>query len=180
MPVGTVVARNLMDGVTVLSSDNKGTHTVEWGAYGDPDGNDVQYIPTEIADSVPFRRALSRGVIELVGDETDKDVAESLLRQVDAFKRRQAGAVEQAESLIERPANNDSIMLFCVGPDSRGNAGKCQQPVPVKATQKDAVPPLCTMHRLLAPQFVSTVVIDNGESKTQWTQVSLGSREKNL
>jgi hypothetical protein len=177
MPVGTVVARNLMDGVTILSSDIKGTHQVEWGALNDPDGNDVQYIPMEIAESVGFRKAISRGVIEIVEEDSDKTITDAITLQVQAFRRRQAGAREDIQSTLDRPANNDSIMLFCVGPDTRGNNGKCGQPVAVPEKKKNDVPPLCTQHRPLAAQYVPESATVNGEATTVWTRVTLGVRE---
>jgi hypothetical protein len=178
MPVtGTVVARNLQDGVTVLSSDIKGTHSVEWGAMGDPDGNDVQYIPEEVVNSVPFKKALARGVIELLVEDSDEKVAEALSLQVASFKRRQAGAREDIHSTLERPANNDSLMLFCVGPDSRGNNNACGQPVPMLEKKKDDVPPLCHTHRPLAAQYVAESGVSDGKSVTIWTRVTMGARE---
>lgn len=177
MPVGTVVARNLTDGVTVLSSDIKGTHTVEWGALGDPDGNDVQYIPEEIQKSVAFQKALARGVIAIIGDESDPEVTESLMRQVTAYQRRQAGATQEMIDVLEKPKNNDRIMIFCAGPDARGNAGKCGQGVAVIEAQKNDAPPLCSMHKHLAPQFVADTVSADGKTVTKWIRASLGARE---
>lgn len=176
MPVGTVVARNLMDGVTVLSSDIKGTHTVEWSALNDPDGGDVQFIPFEIAESVAFRRAISRKVIELLPDESDPAISAAIMLQVEAFQRRQNGARGDVEQTIERPIDNSSVMLFCVGPDSRGQ-GQCGQPVAVPSKKRNDVPPLCHTHRPLSGQFVPESGHSNGEPITNWTRVTLGTRE---
>ncbi len=176
MPVGTIVARNLMDGVTVLASDVKGSHSVEWAALGDPSGDDIQFIPNEVLESVAFRRAVSRGIVEVMEDESDPDVVSALTRQVAAFKRRQEGAKEDVAVTIEKPTNRDSVSVFCVGPDSRG-IGKCGQAVAVPEKQLKDVPPLCTQHKHLAAQFVPEVV-NGAEDKVEWVHVTLGARER--
>ncbi len=176
MPVGSVVARNLMDGITVLSSDVKGTHSVEWGAMGDPNGDDIQFIPEEIVTSVAFRRALARNIVALIEDESDPEVLTALTRQVDAFKRRQEGAKEQVQVTIDKPTANDTVSAFCVGPDSRGN-GKCGVSVPVLEKQLKDTPPLCPQHKNLANQYVPEVV-KGQEDRVEWVHVTLGARER--
>lgn len=175
MPVGTVVARNRMDGVTVLSSDAKGTHSVEWAAYRDPSGDDIQFIPEEVLMSVAFRRAVSHGVLEIIEDESDPEVVQALTLQVEAFKRRQEGAREDVEATIEKPTNRDSISVFCVGPDSRGT-GKCGTPVAIAEKKLKDEPPLCSQHRHLSQQFVPEVV-KGSEDRMEWVRVLLGARE---
>jgi hypothetical protein len=176
MPVGAIVARNRMDGVTVLASDVKGSHSVEWAALGDPSGDDIQFIPNEVLESVAFRRAVSRGIVEIMEDESDPDVVGALAAQVAAFKRRQEGAKEDVQVTIDRPTSRDSLSVFCVGPDSRG-IGKCGQAVAVPEKQLKDVPPLCTQHKHLAAQFVPEVV-NGAEDKVEWVHVTLGARER--
>lgn len=178
MPV-TVVARNFMDGVTVLSSDIKGSVAVEFGAKNDPNGDDIQYIPEEILNTPAFKRALARGVLGVIEDQSDPDVTEALAKQVAAFQKRQRGAEDQVQETIDRPTNRDSISLFCVGPDSRGT-GKCGEPVVVAANKKaDDEPPLCPRHKHLATQYVPQHVIPKddptGEKRVEWARVSLGA-----
>lgn len=176
MPVGTIVARNRMDGVTVLASDVKGSHSVEWAALGDPNGDDIQFIPGEVQESVAFRRAVSRGIVEILPDESDPDVVSALERQVAAFKRRQEGAKEDVEVTIEKPTNRDSVSVFCVGPDSRGT-GKCGVAVAVPEKKLKDEPPLCAQHKHLSSQFVPEVV-SGAEDKVEWVHVTLGARER--
>lgn len=177
MPVGTVVARNLVDGITVLASDVKGSHSVEWGAKGDPNGDDIQFIPNEVLESVAFRRAVARGVVAIVEDESDPDVTEALTRQVEAFRRRQDGAREDVEATIDRPTSRDTVSVFCVGPDSRGT-GKCGTPVAMPESKLKDEPPLCSQHSSLSQQFVPEVNTEGTETKTNWVRVSLGARER--
>jgi hypothetical protein len=182
MPVGgTVVARNLMDGVTVLSADVKGSVSVEWGAANDPEGNDVQYVPGEVVSAPAFQRALARGVIALIEDESDTDVVDALSKQVAAFQKRQRGAQEQAESMIDRPTNRDSVAVFCIGPDSRGT-GTCGEPTAVPETKKDEEPPLCSRHKGLASQYVPEHLItkDTLEKRVLWNRVIVDSRKNAL
>jgi hypothetical protein len=175
MPVGTVVARNLMDGITVLASDVKGTHSVEWGAKNDPSGDDIQFVPGEVVESVAFRRALARGVIEVMDDQSDPEVTEALSRQVEAFRRRQEGAQEQVEVTIDRPTSRDQVSAFCVGPDTRGT-GKCGTPVAISEKKLKDTPPLCNLHKNLASQYVPEAVKGN-EDRMEWVRVTLGTRE---
>lgn len=179
MPVGSVVARNFMDGVTILSSDVKGSTSVEFGAMNDPEGNDMQYIPVEIQESPAFKRALVRGVIGLVEDDSDPEVVEALSKQVDAFKRRQQGAQETVQATIDRPTTRDSISVFCVGPDSRGT-GACGEPIAVPEKKLDQEPPLCTRHKALASQYVPEHQIlpgQTGKPPVIWNRVTLSARE---
>jgi hypothetical protein len=187
MPVGgTVVARNFMDGVTILSSDVKGSVAVEFGAANDPNGDDIQYMPEEIVNSPAFKRALARGVLGLIEDESDAEVINALGKQVEAFQRRQRGAENQIQATIDRPDNNDSVALFCVGPDSRGS-GKCGESVIVRDTKKkDDAPPLCDRHKALAAQYVPEHIIPKpgepgaGEKRVVWNRVTLTARERAL
>jgi hypothetical protein len=178
MPVGgTIVARNRMDSITVLASDIKGTHSVEWAAYKDPSGDDIQFIPEEVLASVAFKKALARGVVELLEDESDPEVVLALGKQVDAFKRRQEGAKETAEALIEKPTTRDTVRAFCVGPDTRGT-GTCEEAVAISEKLLKDVPPLCTRHQNLAHQYVPEVDTKGDETKTKWVRVIIGSRER--
>lgn len=178
MPVGSVVAQNFMDGITVLSSDVKGSVSVEFGAKGDPEGNDIQYVPSEVVESPAFKRCLARGVLGLIEDDSDPEVVEALGRQVEAFQRRQRGAQADVEATIEKPTSRDSISVFCVGPDSRGT-GICGEPVAVPEAKKDQEPPLCTRHKALAAQYVPEHIIsqDGAEKRVVWNRVTLGARE---
>lgn len=182
MPVGSIVARNLMDGVTVLASDVKGTHSVEWAAAGSPTGEDIQYIPEPVLESVAFKRALARGVVELLEDESDPEVVAALDKQVAAFRKRQMGAQEDVEATIERPTSRDHVSTWCVGPDNRGT-GTCGEPVAISEALLKDVPPLCSRHKDLANRYIpeqETVQRDGKViQETRWIRMQLGARERN-
>jgi hypothetical protein len=179
MPV-TVVARNLQDSITVLASDIKGTHSVEWAAAGDPSGDDIQYIPEEVLESVAFKRALARGVVKLMEDASDPEVVEALDKQVAAFKRRQEGAREEAAKLIERPTSRDHVSTWCVGPDNRGT-GVCGEAVAISEKSLKDTPPLCSRHiglaNLYVPEDETRIEGDKVVRETKWIRVNLGARE---
>lgn len=177
MPVGSIVARNRMDSITVLASDIKGTHSVEWAASGDPSGDDIQYIPEPVLESVAFKRALARGVVELLEDESDPDVVDALAKQVEAFKRRQAGAKEDVQATIDRPTSRDHVSTWCVGPDNRGT-GTCGEAVAISEKLLKDLPPLCTRHKNLVNQYVPEVDTSGAEAQTKWIRVSVGLHER--
>lgn len=82
MPVTMV--RNTQPGPTVISSDPKGTHFVEWAGLGDPSGGDIQPVAQEIIDTPQFAKALRKGIFEIV-DETSDTSREALDKQVSAW-----------------------------------------------------------------------------------------------
>jgi hypothetical protein len=170
-----------MDGITVLSADARGTVSVEFGANGDRNGDDIQFIPEEVLNSPAFKRNLARGVIRVIEDESDPEVVSALAKQVEAFQRRQRGAQEEIQATIDKAEDNDVVALFCVGPDNRGT-GKCGEAVLVKSTAKDNAPPLCGQHKHLAPQYIPEHIVpgpgEPGERRIEWTRVTLGVRER--
>lgn len=172
MPV--VYARNNQAGPTVLSSDPKGTHSVEWQGKGDPNGGDVQPIPEEVQNTVAYTRALRRGIIVEVSGEEAVDAFD---RQRDDWDRRTAGAASAATSSIEHTTNNDIVATKCIGPDTRGQ-GACGADVTVRDAQKGEVPPLCSRHEELAPQYVPSDEMEGTKIVRKWTRVIMGARER--
>jgi len=182
MQGGTVVARNNHDGIVILSSDARGGPTVEWGAKNDINGDDFQFIPEAVLNTPAFQRAVVRGLIEIVDEQSDPEVVKALNRQVAAFRRRQEGAKSEAAELIDRPDDRASISLFCVGPDSRG-IGECGESVIMRVggkDQRDAEPPLCSQHKHLRLQFVPDHRLEGDGKRIVWTRVTIGSREREL
>jgi len=175
MPVTMV--RNALKGPTVISSDPKGTHTVEWAGAGDPMGGDVQPVPAEIVDTVPFHRAIQRGILVVENLEDHPELQATLDRQNAAWKAQAAAAAEQATEAIDQEANNDIVTVPCIGPDTKGT-GKCGNDVPVRDQQKDEKPPLCTTHADLASQYVAEELgVVDGKTQKGWARVTMGARE---
>jgi hypothetical protein len=178
MPV--MMARNNQDGPTVLSSDPKGTHYVEWQGKGDPSGGDIQPVPEEIQNTVQFQRCVRRGIFTLLDESEDTGViSEAMERQQEAWDYRQGSTQATAAQVIDQQANNDIIALTCVGPSSRGDAStRCGADVNVRDKNKDDRPPLCNAHADLAPQFIPEEIIVDGKPRRTWTRMQMGARQR--
>jgi hypothetical protein len=173
MPV--VMAQNNQAGPTVLSSDPKGTHFVEWQGKGDPAGGDVQPVPEEVQNVVAFQRCVRRGIFTIVDDQAAID--EAMNRQQTAWDKRQSFAQESATEVIDQEANNDLVILPCVGPSTRAE-GRCGNDVTVKDLTKNDKPPLCATHETLASQYIPSEEQVGGKNVTVWTRLTMGARER--
>jgi hypothetical protein len=170
---GTVLARNKMAGPTVISSDPRSTHFVQWEGAGDPSGGDVQLVPKEIVSTVPFVNALRNGIIEIENPEDNPALMETLSRQSETWAKRQSDLQTDIRSTIESQPNRDLITLGCIGPAPRG-AGLCNAEVTVRDVTKYDAPALCHQHISLASQYVSDDQgrDDKGNKVTSWTRVT--------
>jgi len=179
MPVETVaLVRNTLKGPLVLSSDPKGTHMVEWAGAGDPMGDDVQPVPPEILNTVPFYRQIQRGILVVEDLEGNEELKAVLDRQNSAWKARTTAADESAAAAIDEQANNDLVSVPCVGPADAGT-GRCGADVAVRDSKKDEAPPLCNRHEGLADQYVAEELgVVDGKTQKGWARVTIGEREK--
>lgn len=177
MPV--IMARNNQAGPTVLSSDPKGTHYVEWQGKGDPAGGDIQPVPEEVQNTVAFTRCVRRGIFTVLDENDAQDtIAAAMDKQQVAWDSRQGLTQQTADEVIDHAANNDIVTLPCVGPDTRGAGGKCGELVNVRDNTKNERPPLCSLHADLAPQFIPGEDIVNGKNVVTWTRLTMGTRER--
>lgn len=174
MPVAVtspVFVRNNMPGPTVLSTDPKGTESVEWAGKGDPNGGDIQMVSPTIANSVPFLRNVARGVFSLMEDETDPEALEAVRKQSEEWSRRNASAAQAAKDSIEATPNNDLVVVKCLGP------GPCTVDVSVRERERNAKPALCERHADLASEYVPEQVQENGHDVTRWIRHVMNPRE---
>lgn len=180
MPV--LMVRNNQPGPTVLSSDPKGTHYVEWQGKGDPNGGDIQPVPEEIQSTVSFQKAVRKHILTLMDaedTETTAAIEEAMRRQQQEWDHRASSTQTTANEVIEHQTNKDIVALKCVGPSSRGDSSvRCGADVSVRDGQKDERPPLCNLHADLAPQYIPEQVIADGKSVTQWVRMTMGARER--
>jgi hypothetical protein len=175
MPVTMV--RNTLKGPTVIASDIKGTVTVEWSGAGDPMGGDIQPVPAEIVDTVPFHRALQRGILVLENPEDNPELDAAIARQNASWKAQAAAVAEAGTEALDPEANNDLVVVSCIGPDTKGT-GKCGADVPVRDQQRDDKPPLCNVHAELASQYVAEELgVVDGKTQKGWARVTMGARE---
>lgn len=179
MPV--IMARNNQAGPTVLSSDPKGTHYVEWQGKGDPNGGDIQPIPEEIQNTVQFQRCVRRGIFTILNEDSESQgvIDEAMRRQQEAWDFRQGATAATAAEVIDQKANNDIVALSCVGPSTRGDAStRCGADVNVRDNVKDERPPLCDLHADLAPQYIPEDIVKDGRSIKSWTRMTMGARQR--
>jgi hypothetical protein len=167
-----VLVRNNQKGPTVFQ-DHATKESVEWGGKGDPMHNDVQQVPEAFLENVNFRRAVNRGILEIV--EAEPEILAKFESQSEMWRKRIEQEEEQAKLSLNEVANRDIVQVSCIGPDSRGT-GQCANPVPVAELQKGDAPPLCGSHRHLIDQFVLTesateVEADGFTPKKVWTRV---------
>lgn len=172
-----VMIRNMQSGPTVFT-DSDGAH-VEWEGRGDANGADVQPVPPKFVENVQFQRALTRGVFEI--EEADETIKEILAQHRETWLAREESRRNASEEALVRPQDNDTLMVNCIGPSGRGpNPGLCGDPVPVKATQQDKQPPLCSKHIYLKSQFVAdhTDRMVGGKQEVIWRRVKVMARER--
>jgi len=175
MPV--LMYRNNQEGPTVLSSDPKGTESIEWQGKGDPNGDDIQPV-SELIQGLPvFQKHLRRGLFTIV-DETSAEYLASQELQQAHWEQRMSQPGQDAAAAIDHQANNDVIVLACVGPTSRQGETKCGADVPVKDLDKDKAAPLCNMHEDLRSQYVPSQDVQDGKNITNWMRVMIAPRER--
>jgi len=169
--------RNHQSGPTVFT-DTDGAH-VEWEGAGDANGADVQPVPPKFIENVQFQRALTRGVFSV--ETADSEVKKILDQHREAWQAREESRRNTSEANIDRPQDNDTLMVKCIGPAGRGpNPGLCEDPVAVKATQQDKQPPLCSKHAYLKNQFTPEVTdrLVGGKQEVVWRRVRITERER--
>lgn len=170
-----VSVRNTMGGHLVLTPDLAKGDYIEWRGAGDPTGADVQLVSPKVVRSPNFQKMLNRGALQIIDDEEEIRLADQ--RQQDEWERRQRSGDEAAMDSLDRKANNDSVVLSCVGPGPRGGTSECGENVVVKEKDKNLRPPLCTQHEHLATHYVPTEMQDGGQTRTSWVKVIMGERE---
>jgi hypothetical protein len=172
MQVGTVLVRNQMKGMTVLSTDPSGKDEVRWDALGDPHGGDVQIVTEHMSQSPNFMRAVSRGVLKIEDADANPGLLTSLDQQSAHWRDQQQQVEEEALGSIDRESNDAILPVKCVGPE-------CQAELTVRESALAKAPPLCDGHQQLASQFVSSEGDRvNGKLQTIWTRVNLGPRQR--
>ena len=144
-PLTTVIVQNMTASVLVIASDPRRTHEVTFEGKGSPSGGDFQHIPPEIVRTPAFARQLSLGTLKVVQGEDDPAVKAALQHQSDAFWKRAEEDRAAALSTLDEVADNDYVVLQCVGPGTRPDA-PCGENIPRKNAEAMARPPLCDRH----------------------------------
>jgi hypothetical protein len=171
-----VLVANRSTGPTVFTDESTNTE-IRWEGCGDPNGADVQPVPTFMLENVNFLRALSRDTLEVIGgpDEVLEALAEHLedpflSNQAAAWHERRRDVEDEVNAHAQRLDTRDVNGLPCVGPGQRG--GECGVLTPVRSTTVGDTPPLCNNHRHLAREFARTdgEVGANGKASVRWVR----------
>jgi hypothetical protein len=170
------MARNTHPGPTVFSYGKEAESFVEWAGAGDPSGNDVQAVPAALLNNVWFRRAVTRGIIQI---ETDEDFA----AEVDATHKqnwldRQEEQQNASAASIDVAPDNDFIVLKCIAPAQKGSYRVCDVDVSVRAKDRFENPPLCPEHKNLAKDYVprGTGRLVGNQAEMTWEKVRVADR----
>lgn len=164
--------RNTQDGPVVFSYGSGQRDYILWEAAGDPNGEDIVEVPADVCRIPQFRKNMKNGIFAEVTDRDEIEGAEAL--QKEHWEKVRDGVGMEAEPL-ERPEDNSYEALKCIGPADNGNSKHtCGAVLTMKLADLKEKPPLCSRHKKLAASFVPFESQDEqGNSSTQWSQVSL-------
>lgn len=149
LTASSVMVQNKMSGPTVIAADAKRNYEMIFAGKGDPQGEDVQEVPEELLRTKQFRDALRKGVLEVVEGDDHPVVIAAMARQSDSFAKRMAAENLASREVMDAVADNDLVVVNCIGPGSRDGA-VCGDQVPVKDKEQASRPPLCDRHQHLA------------------------------
>ncbi len=152
-PLATIVCQNMTASVLVIASDPRRTHEVTFEGKGSPSGGDYQHMPREIVATPAFARQIALGTLKVVQGEDDPLVQGAMQRQSDAYWKRAEEEKAAALATLDETADNDYLVLQCIGPGTRPDA-PCGENIPVKAQDSGAKAPLCDRHAHLIDRAV--------------------------
>lgn len=149
LTASSVMVQNNMSGPTVIAADAKRNYEMIFAGKGDPQGEDVQEVPEELLRTKQFRDAIRKGVLGVIEGADHPVVISAMSRQSDAFRSRVAADELAAREVLDAVADNDLVVVNCIGPGSREGA-VCGEQVPVKDKDQASRPPLCDRHQHLS------------------------------
>ena len=149
LTASSVMVQNNMSGPTVIAADAKRNYEMIFAGKDDPQGEDVQEVPEELFRTKQFRDAIRKGVLVVIEGADHPVVVSALSRQSDAFAKRMAAEELASREVLNAVADNDLVVVNCIGPGSREGA-VCGEMVPIKDKDQASRPPLCDRHQHLA------------------------------
>jgi hypothetical protein len=152
-PMTSVICQNMTDSVLVIASDPRRTHEVTFEGKGSPSGGDYQHMPREIIATPAFARQIALGTLRVVQGEDDPLVASAMQNQSDAFWKRAEADKAAALDTLDEVADNDYLVLQCIGPGTRPDA-PCGENIPARAKEAAGIVPLCDRHANLKDKCV--------------------------
>lgn len=168
--------RNNEPGPTVFTDEATKAH-VEWQGAGDPNGLDIQAVPPNFLDNVQFRKAMITGILEKVSEKDLIASAENSHRE--EWEARQDKARNASSAVIDRPQDEDIVVLSCIGP--KGKTGDlCGEQVSIKSKARFEKPPLCPKHAALKNQYIpeETGAMNGSQPEIRWSRPLMGLRER--
>lgn len=152
-PLTTIVCQNQTASVLVIASDPRRTHEVTFEGKGSPGGGDYQHMPREIVATPAFARQIALGTLKVIQGEDDPLVQSAMQRQSDAYWKRAEEDKAAALSTLDETADNDYLVVNCIGPGTRPDA-PCGENITVKAADAGAKVPLCDRHAHLTDKCI--------------------------
>ena len=141
----TIVCQNMTNSVLVIASDPKRTHEVTFEGKDSPSGGDYQHMPREIVATPAFARQIALGTLRVVEGQEDPLVVSAMQRQSDSYWKRAEADKAEALSTLDQVADNDYLVINCIGPGTRPDA-PCGENITVKAQEVGTKVPLCDRH----------------------------------
>ena len=141
-----------------------GKEEFKWGGFGNARQDDIQEIPEHVLESVNFRKLVSRRIVTLLDDHSaDKQIEAS----TELWIAKQEADRQANLSSLDRTQDNDIVGLGCIGPGEKGSL--CNEKVLVRNSERNVLPPLCTLHKHFESQFVP--IEADGATKWQFVQI---------
>lgn len=145
----TVMCQNMMAGPTIIAADAKRNYEVIFQGHDDPNGEDVQPIPEYLLRTPQFAKAIRQGIFRVIEGEDNPIVQAAMSKQNDSFRKRMASDELKARESMDAKAENDMIVVTCIGPGSREGL-VCEEQIPIRANEQGSKPPLCDRHQHLS------------------------------
>lgn len=155
---------------------------LEFAAQGDPAKGDYVFADYEILRDPGVRDALKRGFIVTVDQDPEEISVEHAAELAQrAHEARQAERARVTAVLDTTPQDRGMVGVECIGPGARPTLN-CGATVLRKAAVDGEIPPLCSKHQSLAPEYVLTEHGSPGEGasgetpgpvRKVWTRVSV-------
>jgi hypothetical protein len=167
----TITVRNTLDTITVFSRKVNGEDDpLEWQAHGSPTGEDYQEIDAALLRDAKFRKALQRGIFEIV-DADDPEVLDAWQAQKSAWDA-QRQAKEEADRLVAMQQPRAYSGIQCLAQEGRV---QCPE-FAISSKNLNEKPPLCSKHAHLAHQFApeETGKFTDGKPEVNWVRVQMG------
>lgn len=167
----TITVHNKLDTITVFTHKVDGEdEPIEWQANGSPTGEDYQELDSKLLKNAKFRKALQRGVFEIV-EADDPEVLDAWDAQKRAWDA-QRQAKEEADRLVAMQQPRAYSGNQCLAQE-----GRLQCPeFAISSKNTNEKPPLCSKHAHLAHQFApeETGKFVDGKPEVNWVRVQLG------